>query len=83
MWQNEIMPKVLKGEKVLVVAHGTVVRSLMKHIEGENLLLEKISKVSLYPLDGCSGSAINVKRPNHTQLVSYFIEVYVSWTHLN
>ncbi|XP_023304301.2 2,3-bisphosphoglycerate-dependent phosphoglycerate mutase-like isoform X1 [Lucilia cuprina] len=33
LWENEIMPKVLKGQKVLIVAHGTVVRALMKYIE--------------------------------------------------
>lgn len=34
LWENDILPKVLKGVKVLIVAHGTVVRALMKHIEG-------------------------------------------------
>lgn len=36
LWEEEIMPKVLKGLKVLIVAHGTVVRALMKHIEGKH-----------------------------------------------
>ena len=41
LWENDILPKVLKGLKVLVVAHGTVVRALMKHIEG--MLLMNVS----------------------------------------
>ncbi|KAL9892765.1 phosphoglycerate mutase 1 isoform 2-T2 [Glossina fuscipes fuscipes] len=34
LWECDIMKEVLKGSRVLVVAHGTVVRALIKHIDG-------------------------------------------------
>jgi 2,3-bisphosphoglycerate-dependent phosphoglycerate mutase len=33
-WQGEIAPRVLKGERVLVVAHGNSLRALIQHLEG-------------------------------------------------
>uniref|UniRef100_A0A1A9WRL3 phosphoglycerate mutase (2,3-diphosphoglycerate-dependent) n=1 Tax=Glossina brevipalpis TaxID=37001 RepID=A0A1A9WRL3_9MUSC len=33
LWECDIMKEVLKGTRVLVVAHGTVVRALIKHID--------------------------------------------------
>lgn len=35
LWECDIMKEVLKGSRVLVVAHGTVVRALIKHIDGK------------------------------------------------
>uniref|UniRef100_T1P9G3 Phosphoglycerate mutase n=1 Tax=Musca domestica TaxID=7370 RepID=T1P9G3_MUSDO len=45
LWEQEIMPKVLNGQRVLVVAHGTVVRALMKYIE--NISDDDIMKVNI------------------------------------
>ena len=33
-WQREIDPRVLRGERVLVVAHGNSLRSIVKHLDG-------------------------------------------------
>uniref|UniRef100_A0A1B0GE08 Phosphoglycerate mutase n=1 Tax=Glossina morsitans morsitans TaxID=37546 RepID=A0A1B0GE08_GLOMM len=33
LWECDIIKEVLKGSRVLVVAHGTVVRALIKHID--------------------------------------------------
>jgi 2,3-bisphosphoglycerate-dependent phosphoglycerate mutase len=32
-WQGEILPRVLHGERLLVVAHGNSLRALVKHLE--------------------------------------------------
>lgn len=32
-WQNEIAPKVLAGERVLIAAHGNSLRALIKHLD--------------------------------------------------
>lgn len=32
-WQDELAPKILSGQNILVVAHGNSLRSLAKHIE--------------------------------------------------
>lgn len=33
-WNNVIYPNILNGKNVLIVAHGTVLRSLIMHLEG-------------------------------------------------
>lgn len=35
-WINTIVPNVLAGKSVLIVAHGTSLRGLVKHIQGMN-----------------------------------------------
>lgn len=35
-WEHEIMSQILKGKKVLIITHGTVVRALIKYIESES-----------------------------------------------
>lgn len=42
-WNETIAPMIKLGKKVLIVAHGTVLRGLVKHIEGEYLKLEPTS----------------------------------------
>lgn len=41
-YEQEILPKILKGQRVLVVAHGNSIRALIKHLEGmsESEILE-------------------------------------------
>ncbi|QIL45964.1 2,3-diphosphoglycerate-dependent phosphoglycerate mutase [Vagococcus coleopterorum] len=33
-WQDEVAPKLLKGETILIAAHGNSLRALAKHVEG-------------------------------------------------
>ncbi len=33
LWRDEIAPRILKGEKVLIVAHGNSLRSLVQYLE--------------------------------------------------
>lgn len=33
LWKNEIAPKVLQGERILIVAHGNSLRSLVQYLE--------------------------------------------------
>ena len=33
-WQKTIAPKILNGERVLIVAHGNSIRALVKHLDG-------------------------------------------------
>lgn len=34
-WDNTIVPDIKDGQRVLMVAHGTVLRSLVKHLDGK------------------------------------------------
>lgn len=34
-WNNVIVPNVERGQRVLIVAHGTVLRSLVKYLDGK------------------------------------------------
>lgn len=36
LWTDTIAPRVLKGERVLIVAHGNSLRALIQHLEGLN-----------------------------------------------
>ncbi len=33
LWQNDILPRLVKGETVLVVAHSNTIKSMVKHID--------------------------------------------------
>lgn len=47
LWKNEIVPKILNGENVLVVAHSNTIRSLVKHIDNETLSNENLKKITI------------------------------------
>ena len=50
-WQEQILPQLEKGKKVLVVCHGNTIRSLVKHIEGiSDEDIEKIEIATATPL---------------------------------
>lgn len=34
-WNDYIVPNIQRGERILIVAHGTVLRSLIKYLDGE------------------------------------------------
>lgn len=34
-WDNFIVPNIQRGQRILIVAHGTVLRSLIKYLDGE------------------------------------------------
>jgi len=36
-WDNFIVPNIQRGQRILIVAHGTVLRSLIKYLEGKHL----------------------------------------------
>lgn len=38
-WETAIVPEIRAGKRVLIVAHGTSLRSLVKHLSGEWILL--------------------------------------------
>jgi 2,3-bisphosphoglycerate-dependent phosphoglycerate mutase len=44
-WEKEILPKVISGKKIILVAHGNSLRALIKHIE--NLSSEEILEVEV------------------------------------
>jgi 2,3-bisphosphoglycerate-dependent phosphoglycerate mutase len=44
-WNEELQPKLLQGENLLVVAHGNSIRALVKHLEG--LTPEQILEVNI------------------------------------
>jgi 2,3-bisphosphoglycerate-dependent phosphoglycerate mutase len=57
LWKQTIAPQVLKGEKVLIAAHGNSLRALVQHLE--NISREEIMELNiptgvplLYELDG-------------------------------
>ena len=48
---NEILPRIIKGEDILVVGHSNTIRSMIKHLDGIDK--HKISDLSIrvpYPL---------------------------------
>ena len=45
LWENEIAPLIKSGKKVLIVAHGNSLRSLIKHLD--NISDDKISEVNV------------------------------------
>ncbi|XP_037955799.1 phosphoglycerate mutase 2 [Teleopsis dalmanni] len=44
-WEQEILPQIHAGKRVLIVAHGTIARALAKHIE--NISDENIKSVNI------------------------------------
>ncbi|QJC32349.1 2,3-diphosphoglycerate-dependent phosphoglycerate mutase [Enterobacteriaceae endosymbiont of Donacia dentata] len=36
IWENDISPKIINGERILIVAHGNSLRALIKYIENIN-----------------------------------------------
>ena len=44
-WDNVIVPRIRRGEKVLIVSHGNTIRGLIKHID--NLSEEKIMGLNI------------------------------------
>lgn len=45
LWKDTIAPRILKGEKVLIVAHGNSLRALMQHLE--NMTPAQIMEVNM------------------------------------
>ncbi len=45
LWNGEIAPRIRKGEKVLIVAHGNSIRALVQHLE--KLTPEQIMEVNI------------------------------------
>ena len=45
MWKEEIAPRVLKGENILIVAHGNSIRALIKHLD--NVSEDEISELNI------------------------------------
>lgn len=37
-WENFIVPNIKRGQRILIVAHGTVLRSLIKYLDGKHIL---------------------------------------------
>lgn len=35
-WNDEIVPKIKAGKRVLIAAHGNSLRGIVKHLEGED-----------------------------------------------
>lgn len=44
-WETEIVKEIKNGKRVLIVAHGTIIRAIVKHIEG--ISDEKISTINI------------------------------------
>lgn len=47
IWNQGIIPRVLKGETVLVVAHANTIRALVKHVEGESISLKNFRDIHI------------------------------------
>jgi len=47
IWNQGIIPRVLKGETVLVVAHANTIRALVKHVEGESVSLKNFRDIHI------------------------------------
>ena len=47
LWEESIVPRLLKGENVLVVAHSNTIRGLVKHIDGDTLSEENLRGVTI------------------------------------
>ena len=44
-WENEIVPELKKGKKIIIAAHGNSLRALIKHID--NVSDEDICKLNI------------------------------------
>jgi 2,3-bisphosphoglycerate-dependent phosphoglycerate mutase len=38
-WDNTIVPNIQRGQRILIVAHGTVLRSLIKYLDSQYCIL--------------------------------------------
>ena len=45
MWENEIVPDIKAGKKVLIAAHGNTLRALVKHLD--NISEEEITGLNI------------------------------------
>ena len=45
LWVNEILPRIIKGENILVVGHSNTIRSMVKHLDG--IHKRKINELSI------------------------------------
>jgi bisphosphoglycerate-dependent phosphoglycerate mutase family 1 len=45
LWANGIMPRLARGETVLVVAHANSIRAILKHIDAETMSLDSVRDV--------------------------------------
>lgn len=43
-WDNFIVPSIKRGQRILIVAHGTVLRSLIKYLDGKYYFLFSYDK---------------------------------------
>ena len=44
-WEDVILPKILSGSRVMIVAHGNSLRALIQHLD--NVSEEEISKLNI------------------------------------
>jgi hypothetical protein len=47
LWEESIVPRIMKGETVLVVAHSNTIRGMVKHIDCETLSNESLKGVTI------------------------------------
>jgi 2,3-bisphosphoglycerate-dependent phosphoglycerate mutase len=47
LWEKSIVPRLLAGENVLVVAHSNTIRGMVKHIDSETLSDENLRAVTI------------------------------------
>jgi len=65
-WDNSIVPNIQRGQRILIVAHGTVLRSLIKYLEGKRsifvfpILASYIVIVSLTGISDYDICSINI-----------------------
>ena len=64
-WEDQIAPALLSGKRVLVVAHGTSLRALAKHIEG-------ISDADIMDLEIPTGQPLVYKLDDNLKVVEKF-----------
>lgn len=47
LWEESIVPRLLRGENVLIVAHSNTIRGLVKHIDSDTLSDENLRGVTI------------------------------------
>src|SRR5262249_53475508 len=63
LWNNDIAPRVGRGEQILIVAHGNSLRALVQH-------LEKMSAAEIMELNIPTGTPLVYELDNHLGVVS-------------
>lgn len=53
-WDNSIVPNIKRGQRILIVAHGTVLRSLIKYLDGKYYFLFSYDKYYTHNTQHCS-----------------------------